>query len=143
MKTIASILLITLFSLNSFAFNLPSWIRPGRPGPYDPNHPSRPNISCTYTDTGWEEHWGGHRSCQECLSKHDNCNETCSADYYVCKAQGTDYRGYVMNLETRADSRYDAERQVMDLCQYNYRYANCHVTTCDSHSDTVSRRSCK
>ncbi|QDK36688.1 hypothetical protein [Bdellovibrio sp. NC01] len=142
MKHIASILLIALFSVNTFAGGLGDWIKPGRPNPYEPN-PGRPNITCSARDNGWEEHWGGHRDCRECVAKHGNCTETCSASYFTCQAEGVDYRGYKMTLEGRAPSRYETERQVMDLCQRQYRYQNCRIISCNENSETVSRRSCR
>lgn len=141
MKRLAGFILVSLFALNTFA-SLGDWIRPGRPGPYDPN-PGRPNLTCSVQDNGWEEHWGGHRSCQECLGKHGSCVETCSTSYFTCKAEGVDYRGYKMTLEGRGQSRYESERQVMDLCQRNYRYNNCRIVSCNENSETVSRRSCR
>ncbi|MBV2167903.1 MAG: hypothetical protein KUL82_04265 [Bdellovibrio sp.] len=142
MKHLASIIVITFFALNSFAGGLGDWIRPDRPAPY-PGGGGRPNVTCSYSDDGWEEHWRGHNSCQECLSKHGNCNETCNATFTVCQAEGTDYRGYKMTLEGRGNYRYEAERQAMDLCQRSYRYGNCRITNCNDRSERVSQRRCR
>lgn len=140
MKSLTTFALITLFSLNTFAAGFFDWVRPGRPSPYDPGR-GRPQVTCTASDNGWEEHWGSHRSCGECLAKHGDCIETCSIDYNVCQAEGVDYRGYKMTMEGRGDSRYRAEDEAMSLCQR--RYDNCRIVSCKTSSETVSRRSCR
>src|SRR5207253_828198 len=97
----------------------------------------RGNVQCTSTDTGWEEHWGGHASCEECLRKHGSCVETCSSTYYVCQTQGTDQSGRTFTNEGRGDTRYEAEDEAMRACYY-YRYQGCRVTNCNQNSETVS-----
>lgn len=140
MKSLTTILFMLLFTFTAHAGIL-DWIRPDpRPAPYDPGR-SRANVTCSATDNGWEEHWGGHRDCSSCLAKHGNCTERCEATYYTCKAEGTDYRGYAMTMEARGDSRFYTEREAMDRCQY--RYQNCRITNCSESSETVSRRSCR
>lgn len=142
MKSVTTVLLITLFSLNTFAAGIMDWIRPGpRPGPYDPGRGGRPQVTCTARDDGWEEHWGAHRDCRECLAKHGNCIETCETKYFTCQAEGVDYRGYKMTMEARGESRYMTEREAKDRCQY--RYDNCRIVSCNENSETVSRRSCR
>lgn len=59
-----------------------SWPGGGHGGGYPPG------TTCSYHDTGWEEHWGGHNSCGECLATHNDCNWSCSTDRYVCTAKG-------------------------------------------------------
>lgn len=115
----------------------------GRPAPY----PGRGgggwggNIQCVASDRGWEEHWGGHSGCGECLRVHGECTETCSRSYYVCQAEGTDQGGRRYTSEGRAESRYQAEDDAIRACYY-YRYQNCRVTNCNQNSETVSRRDC-
>ncbi|WP_255490074.1 hypothetical protein [Bdellovibrio sp. KM01] len=100
-----------------------------------------PNVTCSATDKGWEEHWGGHSDCHSCLKKHGSCTETCSANYYATKAEGVDYRGYKMTIESRGDTRYEAEREALRAC--NRRYSECKIVSSTSQSETVSRRSCR
>ncbi|KYG69479.1 hypothetical protein AZI87_09880 [Bdellovibrio bacteriovorus] len=141
MKALTTVLMITLFTANAFAAGIFGWIkpdRPGRPGPYEPH---RPNITCSATDDGWEEHWGGHGSCRECLAKHGNCVETCKSSFYSCTAEGTDYRGYRMTMQGRGPDRYSSERDAIYQCQY--RYNNCRIVSCSETSETVSRRDCR
>lgn len=143
MKLLATILLLIMVSFNSLA-GISDWIRPGRPGrpgPYDPGRNDRPQISCSARDNGWEEHWGGHSSCRECLAKHGNCIETCQERFYTCEAEGTDYRGYRVTIEARGGSRYSTEREAVNRCQY--RYDNCRIKQCRETNETVSRRSCR
>jgi hypothetical protein len=115
----------------------PSQQGPSRPGPYPPY-----NVSCTYTDTGWEEHWGGHNSCGECLSKHGNCYETCSTQTEVCEAKGTDRNGTLVTVSGESPDRYDSERRAYDSCYY-HGLQDCRVDICTTREDQVSRRLCR
>ncbi|MBS1972057.1 MAG: hypothetical protein JSU04_17235 [Bdellovibrionales bacterium] len=146
MKNILMILVLSLSAVFAHAQYDGGFIRPGRPGAPgrypDPGRGGYGNVQCTATDKGWEEHWGGHGSCGECLRKHGDCIETCSRSYYVCQAQGIDRNGRTYVSEGRADSRYQAEDEAMRACYY-YRYQNCRVTNCNQNSETVSRRSCR
>ncbi|HEY8271253.1 MAG TPA: hypothetical protein VIG33_10230 [Pseudobdellovibrionaceae bacterium] len=133
------------------------WGRPG-PGRGGPGYPGRPgpgypgpgrggggwggNVQCSATDSGWEEHWGGHGSCGECLQIHGNCTETCSRSYNVCQAEGIDQSGRRFTTEGRGEIRYQAEDDAMRACYY-YRYQNCRIVSCNQNNETVSRRSCR
>ena len=110
----------------------------------DSRHGSRQGsrISCSYTDDGHEEHSRGHRDCNDCMSKHGKCKETCSASYAVCKVEGRDYRGYAMTVEGKGDSQYEAEREALRRCDRN-NYSDCRRVSCNSESETVSRRTCR
>jgi hypothetical protein len=51
-------------------------------------------MSCNATDTGWEEHWGGHGNgpseidaCRDCLNQHGSCRFSCSVQQFRCTAQ--------------------------------------------------------
>jgi hypothetical protein len=57
---------------------------PNQPYPGQPNYPGYCNVTCRADDNGYEEHGGGHYSCDECLSYHGECTETCNAN---CIAQ--------------------------------------------------------
>lgn len=151
MKQILLIAAICFSSIFAYAQYDGGFITPGRPGPGRPSDPGRypqpgrpgyGNIQCTAQDNGWEEHWGGHSTCGECVRKHGNCIETCSRNYYVCQVEGIDRNGRRYISEGRAESRYQAEDDAMRACYY-YRYQNCRVTSCNQNSETVSRRSCR
>ncbi|MBO9665971.1 MAG: hypothetical protein J7501_04095 [Bdellovibrio sp.] len=145
MKSLTTALIISFFALNTFAASFAEtmgWGNPGRGGGHGGGW-DRPNVTCSATDKGWEEHWGGHSDCNSCLKKHGSCIETCSADYYVTTAEGLDYRGYKMTVESRGNSRYQTEREAIERCSYFYRYNNCRVLKTESRSETVSRRSCR
>lgn len=141
MKQLTTIFLISFFALNTYA-GIFDWIRPGDGG-RPPRYPGggHSQVTCSATDNGWEEHWGGHGSCRECLKKHGDCVETCSIKNTTCTAEGVDYRGYKMTVQGRSEYRFDAEREAMDRCQY--RYENCRITNCSENSEQVSRRSCR
>lgn len=117
----------------------PNYGSPGFGGNY--NMPGRPIVSCSASDTGWEEHWRGHKNCAECLRKHSRCRETCSALTFTCEAQGVDYRGYTMRTFGRAYDRWNAERQALYSCHRQLR--NCRLITCTQSSETVSSRTCR
>lgn len=142
MKSLFGFVFVTLMAATSLAGHFDDMFRPGRGDDRGGRGGwGRPNVSCSATDKGWEEHWGGHSDCRSCMKKHGNCTETCSAEYYEVTAEGVDYRGYKMTVESRGNSRYEAEREALRTC--NYRYSNCKVTASNSRSETVSRRSCK
>ncbi|MBS1972456.1 MAG: beta-sandwich domain-containing protein [Bdellovibrionales bacterium] len=102
-------------------------------------------ISCSATDKGWEEHWGGHGSCGECLKKHGECIETCTATDVVVYGTGYDVYGRIAKFEGRGGDSYDARRDMQQVCDY-YRLTRCESDPGKSdstNSDVVSRRSCK
>lgn len=112
-----------------------------RPGPHRPRPPRGGHITCTASDNGWEEHWGGHGSCHECLSKHGDCTETCSANYFQCTAVGINHRGEEERMMGRDQDQYYAEDMALDRC---YRYLrHCRVENCVRDQETISRRSCR
>lgn len=112
-------------------------------GSYDSrDRHSRSRVSCTYRDQGHEEHSRGHRSCDECQSRHGKCVEVCSTDFASCKVEGRDYRGYTMTVEAKADSQYQAEREALYRCDRN-GWTECRRLSCSNESETVSRRSCR
>ncbi|WP_413558649.1 hypothetical protein [Bdellovibrio sp. HCB209] len=135
MKSLFGFILVTLMATSAFA-GFGDMFKPGRGGPSYGR-----NVTCSATDKGWEEHWGGHSDCNSCLKKHGSCTETCSAEYYSTTVKGRDYRGYEMTVESRGASRYEAEREALRSC--NYKYSDCRVISTNSQSETVSRRSCK
>jgi hypothetical protein len=117
------------------------------PGPY---YPPAPNygapVTCTASDSGWEEHFGGHRDCDLCLSRHGNCTETCSVQQYNCRVEGRvfDYWTNGTRIEVfygRGNSRWEAEEQAMSDCRW--ARAECMAPTCTLDTQVVSRRSCR
>lgn len=113
---------------------------PGRPD--RPRPPRYGNITCTATDNGWEEHWGGHSSCRSCLKKHGDCTERCTQTYYVCTASGDDGHGRNYSADGYGDSRWEAQEEAQRNCRYDGLYG-CSITRCDSEDQLVSRRSCR
>jgi hypothetical protein len=116
------------------------------PSPRPPRRPPPPSwgghITCTASDRGWEEHWGGHHSCGECLSKHGECVETCTAETQVCQAKGLDWNGQLVTVTGESSDRWDAERRAWDSCQYR-GLRDCRVESCESRDEQISRRSCR
>lgn len=130
----------------------PGPVRPGPPGPgYPPGRPGYPppppphygeRITCTYQDEGWEEHWRGHSSCGECLSRHGNCLEVCTAEFEVCDVDTEDWNGRRWVEHVRGRDRWEAEDRARSLCySRNYRY--CQVIRCNPQQERVSTRSCR
>lgn len=102
---------------------------------------ARPNISCNAVDKGWEEHFGGHRNCDDCLKKHGKCVETCSLEYYTCEATGIDSLGGSITVKGSGDDRWEAESNARRHCDRNFR--NCSVSNCNSKAETISKRTCE
>ena len=118
-----------------------------RPSPYPDYRPAPPmpqgRISCSASDTGWEEHWSGHGSCGSCLQDHGSCVEKCYESREVCEVQGTDYSGRTMTFSARGPDRYSAESEARRQCEWNRDMRSCAVTTCRSDNLLVSSRSCR
>jgi hypothetical protein len=79
---------------------LPEAVIPAaRPWPsYPPPPPPHARMTCRASDTGWEEHWGGHGggsnemdACRDCLAKHGSCRFDCTVDMVRCDARFTPY----------------------------------------------------
>jgi hypothetical protein len=101
----------------------------------------RGNYECSASDDGWEEHWGGHSSCSECLSKHGGCHETCYEEYYECTAEGTNDSGFTRQVTERGESEWRTEDRAVDSCRYE-RLQNCHSKGCNREREKVSTHSC-
>lgn len=101
---------------------------------------------CTYQDKGWEEHWRGHDSCQDCLRKHGKCVETCYSKSYKVKVTGS-VRDYWNNSEREeeflgyGESEWRAESEAIQACQYR-NASNCQVANRDTESREISRSTC-
>ncbi len=129
-------LLIAFFmSLISFETAYAQY-RPGR-------HQAPASYSCTYTETGWEEHWSGHSSCGACLQKHGECRETCSESMDVCTVQGTTNQGYIRIFSASGPNRYRAESEAYRACQWDRNMIECKPLNCSTQSRVVSRRACR
>lgn len=107
-----------------------------------PDYP-RGRVTCTVTDSGWEEHWGGHRSCGSCLQEHSRCVEKCSEKMEVCEARGTTYNGSTRIFRGAGPDRWSAETAARRNCEFNRNMRHCSVISCRSESRTVSNRSCR
>lgn len=80
-----------------------------RPGPGG-------GMRCSAQDTAWEEHFGGHRDCRECLRRHGRCIETCDFTEYSCVARG--YRwGRVIEVEEYGYDERDTEDKALWSCE--------------------------
>lgn len=101
---------------------------------------------CTYQDKGWEEHWSGHDSCQECTRKHGKCVETCYTKEYKVVVTGL-VRDRWSNSEREEEfvgygqSEWRAESDAYQACQYRNAY-NCQVKRRDTDNREISRSMC-
>jgi hypothetical protein len=121
----------------------PGWGNPGRPGNGGPGWGNpQPNVTCTATDNGWEEHWGGHSSCQECKAKHGTCAQTCSTQSYNCRATGTNNLGRAETFESYATDEYQARNEALDRC-YRMGARDCRSADCSTSTQIVSRGQCQ
>ena len=118
--------------------------RPAPPMPdYRPVPDVRGRISCSASDTGWEEHWSGHSSCGDCLQDHGKCVEKCYEAREVCDVQGTDYAGRTITFSARGPDRWSAESEARRQCEWSRDMRSCVVTSCRSDNLLVSSRSCR
>ena len=93
--------------------------------------------SCSAEDRGWEEHYGGHQSCQSCLRKHGSCIETCEKKTYECKVKGFNYDDdWERTFKGKARRRQKAKNKAIDRC-YDAGYDSCYSQGCDSSYSTV------
>lgn len=96
---------------------------------------------CSASDNGWEEHFGGHSSCGECLSRHGSCSERCYETSYSCSAVGTRYDGSQDTITAHDRFEYGARDEAMRRCYYS-GLRDCHSSYCNTESNLVSSRSC-
>lgn len=119
---------------------------PPRPNPPPYPHPYPPAVTCQADDAGYEEHYGGHRNCRECLQVHGECVETCSriTETYTCNYQGIYPDGRTQMFTGFGQTQYQAEQDAVYQCRryglYDCRYAGCDVRR---DQDVISRRSCR
>ncbi len=119
---------------------------PGRgPGSDYGRRPPGRGLSCQAVDAGWEEHFGGHNSCRECLRHHGNCIEKCSSEVFVATARGIDRRGRdrrAYDVDGYAyEDRWQAERSAIDECQRR-RLNRCQIVNVRRSMQEVSRQNC-
>lgn len=100
------------------------------------------NIQCTATDTGWEEHWGGHSSCRECLKEHGNCVERCSEVYHSCEVTGRDRSGYTRTFYGIGSAEWEARDEATDRC-YRSGFDSCSRALCRKESEQISSQRCR
>ena len=148
--------------------------QPGHPGqPGYPNHPGQPGhpgdqygrMSCVATDTGWEEHWGGHGggpsemdACRECLNVHGSCRFTCSVQQFRCASQFNAAPAPVtpgqpqpplpapqtFNGDLRPDQGSAQDSAVLRCMQATQgQIGNCYVTGCKNEPQVVRRGTCR
>lgn len=116
------------------------------PSPYPDYRPVpdvRGRVSCSASDTGWEEHWSGHSSCGSCLQEHGSCTEKCYEEREICDVQGTDYSGRTMTFSARGPDRWSAESEARRQCEWSRDMRSCVVTSCRSDNLLISSRSCR
>lgn len=122
---------------------MPDYRRPApRPMPRD-DYYSRGRVTCSASDKGWEEHFGGHGSCGSCLQKHSSCVEKCQEIREVCEVEGRDYNGRLSVFVGRGADRWAAEAEARRQCEWNRNMRSCMVTTCRQEAQTISTRSCR
>lgn len=113
-----------------------------RPVPRD-DYYSRGRVTCTATDKGWEEHFGGHSSCGACLQKHGSCIEKCHEVRELCEVEGVDYRGRKAIFRGYGIDRRSAEYEARRACEWNRVMRSCYVKSCRQESKLISSRSCR
>lgn len=99
------------------------------------------NYQCSFEDKGWEEHGGGHDSCEECLRHHGKCIRTCYEETYKCTVLGTDRYGATREFIEVGSSQWRLEQRAMDRCDY-LRYERCEPKGCQKETNVISRNRC-
>lgn len=108
-----------------------------------PPTPSYGGMSCSASDKGYEEHWGGHSSCSECQIKHHgSCTERCNRDEFNCTAEGTRSDGSTDSVTAFDEREMYARDRALERC-YNLRMSACRVSSCTNSPVEVSSRSCQ
>ncbi|WP_413287715.1 beta-sandwich domain-containing protein [Bdellovibrio sp. HCB337] len=110
---------------------------------YGPREYSK--VECTASDDGWEEHWGGHSTCEACMAKHGDCVERCDLEYVRVFGIGVDMYGRIGKFEGRAPDSWSAKLDMQRVCDY-YRLGSCEEDPSKSQSnfsETISRRECR
>lgn len=123
----------------------PGYGRPVPPPPYypTPDYQAPARVSCSASDKGWEEHWGGHSSCGSCLQHHGNCIETCKEISEMCEVEGTDYYGRPAIFRAVGVDRYAAESEARRKCEWNRDMRYCRTISCSSQDRVISTRRCR
>ncbi len=97
--------------------------------------------SCSYKDTGHEEHRGGHYSCGDCTSKHGACRERCYSYDYTCKAVGTRRDGTGKVFEGFGRREHRAKNRALSRCD-DSNYRDCYISSCDENKNLESSSLC-
>lgn len=98
------------------------------------------DIKCGYSDKGYEEHWGGHNSCHECLQKHGKCIERCYEEETTCTAEGI-RNGYTQQFSVTDKNSWRTEERAVRQCELS-GYDDCRLIKCESDDRLVSRQRC-
>lgn len=99
-------------------------------------------MSCSASDAGYEEHWGGHSNCGDCLRKHGNCVERCNRDEFSCTAEGTRRDGRIDSVTAFDMREFAARDRALQRC-YDSRLRGCRISNCFNNMVEVSSRSCR
>lgn len=102
-------------------------------------------IVCSTKDNGWEEHWGGHNTCGECLAKHGGCVEICSEVNYSCTAKGKTSSGSEVSAQAIGPDRYDSADEAIRRCQ-SMGGTDCRASSysdCEEVKNESSRSTCR
>lgn len=115
--------------------------RPGNGPGHGGNHgPGHGGVRCSAVDRGWEEHFGGHATCEDCVRRHGSCIETCEFSEHTCVAEGRRWGGRPIQAEGYGYSRWEAERQAVETCERRGA-RRCYVINCYENPRT-ERREC-
>lgn len=87
-----------------------------RPGHGDGYGGGYGGARCTAHDRKWEEHFGGHRSCEECERRHGRCVEVCEYLQVECVAVGTRW-GRPAEFEGYGNNRREARWRALENCE--------------------------
>ncbi len=100
------------------------------------------HLKCVATDDGWEEHWGGHATCSECLEEHGECTMRCYENDFTVVVEGRDYYGNFRRVEAADFSSSRARVKAMDRC-YDRGLSECRVVDENRNERLVEKYRCQ
>ena len=135
-KLLLALFSVLLISLSAFAYFELDYDNNHRPG-----NGYNQGLRCQATDNGWEEHFGGHQSCNACLREHENCTLKCYQDEFVAIAEGRNQYGELVRVRAMDRDEFYARERALEQC-YRSRLDNCYVIDTDTNSRLVRSDRC-
>ncbi len=149
MKFLATALLLTFVSLNTFAS-----------GKTPPRSDGYGTPQCRAYDHGKKEEHSPHASCEACTSAHGDCDMKCFNYDYTCTSKARIMSAHLIidpvtkqprEERTETEVSYSATGQTegeardraMQQCLWSNGYSACSLSTCNENSHQSSNQACQ